>query len=197
MDKAALMDSSVADAMGTSKGEIIGSHLLPKLDDDFVKNNPDIAKDIMEMDKRVNELFEETNFDPFLVNVTERNDDKFKMFKAFSETHGAYYQQANSSFRESLGNIEGKARYGRNADFGFSSFEDAERAKKQLDERFVTQGDEKYTTNVVEDAGGFYVEMDWARKYDPFSARLFGENQLLVSLPVLQLQHVTYQHQWF
>lgn len=176
MDKAALMDGSVADAMGTSKGEIIGSHLLPKLDDDFVKNNPDIAKDIMEMDKRVNELFEETNFDPFLVNVTERNDDKFKMFKAFSETHGAYYQQANSSFRESLGNIEGKARYGRNADFGFSSFDDAERAKKQLDERFVTQGDDKYTTNVVEDAGAYYVEMDWARKYDPFSARVFGEN---------------------
>lgn len=176
MAKAAIMDGSVADAMGTSKGEIIGSQLLPKLDDDFVKNNPDIAKDIIEMDKRVNELFEETNFDPFLVNVTERNDDKFKMFKAFSETHGAYYQQANSSFRESLGNIEGKARYGRNADFGFTSFQDAERTKKQLDERFVTQGDEKYTTNVVEDAGAYYVEMDWARKYDPFSARMFGEN---------------------
>lgn len=176
MSKAALMNDAVAESMGTTKGEIIGSNLLPKLDDDFVKNNPDIAADIQAMDKKVNELFEESKFDPFLVNVTERNDEKFKLFKAFSETNGAHYQQSNSSLRESMGAIEGKARYGRNADFGFSSAEDATRAQKQIDERFITQGEDAYNTKVVEDAGQWYVEMDWKRKYDPFSAKMFGEN---------------------
>lgn len=174
LDKSAIMSTQQADAMGTSKGEIVGSHLLPKLDDDFVKNNPDIAKDIHEMDKHVNELFEETNFDPFLVNVTERNDDKFKIFKAFSETTGAYYQQSNSSFRESLGAIEGKARYGRNADFGFTTIEQAEQAKKQVDESFVSTDVQDFKTNIINEFDQYYVEMDWKRTYDPFSARMFG-----------------------
>lgn len=174
LSKSALMDDAVAEAAGTSKGEIVGSNLLPKLEDDFIKNNPDISKDILEIDKKVNELFGETNFDPFLVNVTERADDKAKLFKSFSETHGAYYQQANSSFRESLGNIEGKARYGRNADYGFKSIEDAQRAEGQIKQSFISTTDQSFNTNIVKDNEQFYVEMDWKRTYDPFSTRMFG-----------------------
>lgn len=176
MAKSAIMQTQAAEAMGTSKGEIIGSSLLPKLDDDFVKNNPDIAKDIHEMDARVNELFGETNFDPFLVNITERNDEKFKLFKAFSETNGAYYQQANSSYRESLGAIEGKARYGRNADFGFTTLEDAQLAQRQMDESFLTEGTQSFKTNVIKENDQYFVDMDWRRDYDPFSARMFSAN---------------------
>jgi len=174
LSKAAIMDDAIAEAAGTSKGEILGTNLLPKLDDEFVKNNPDISKDILEMDRKVNELFNESHFDPFLVNVTERAEDKATLFKAFSETHGAYYQQANSSFRESLGNIEGKARYGRNADYGFKTIEDAQRAKDQIDNTFITTDDQTFKSNIVGDNGQFYVEMDWKRTYDPFSSRMFG-----------------------
>lgn len=176
LSKAAIMDDEIAAAAGTSKGEIIGSNLLPKLDDDFVKRNPDIANDITEMDKKMSETFGESNFDPFLVNVTERADDKAKTFKAFAEVNGAHYQQSNSSFRESLGNIEGRARYGRNADFGYSSIDDAQRAEEQIKQSFVSTEDQTFATKIVNDNDQWYVEMDWKRSYDPFSARMFGVN---------------------
>lgn len=191
LSKAAIMDDSIADAAGTSKGEIIGSNLLPKLDDDFIKNNPDLSKDILEMDRKVNELFNETNFDPFLVNVTERADDKARLFKSFSETHGAYYQQANSSFRESLGNIEGKARYGRNADYGFKSIEDAQRAEEQIKQSFISVDDQTFKTNVIQDNGQFFVEMDWKRTYDPFSSRMFGIDSANASFAGVSINSVS------
>jgi hypothetical protein len=175
MAKAAAMDEQLARAMGTTPGEVWGGFVLPKLDDDFVKNYPGVAAELRKMDSKINDLFEETKLDPFLVDTTERATDKAKLYQAFKEASGPTYQQANSSFRESLGEIEGKARYGSNEHHGFETIEDAIAAERQIKEQFPDAGTHTYKTNVVQDNGGqWYVDMDWKKEYDPFSAREFG-----------------------
>lgn len=167
----AILDPAVARASGAEPGEIVGSFSLEKLDDDFIKNNPDISKDLEKWDREFNNLYDEVALDPYLVDTVERTVEKERIYRTFQETQGAYYQASNSTLNESLGAIEGRARYGRNADFGFNSAEEAILAENHLKENFVSTDTSKYTTNIVQENGQWYVDMNWKREYDPFTAR--------------------------
>ncbi len=165
-----MADETFAEAVGTNRGEIIGDWVLPKVEDTFGRVNPDLAKDIGQLDKRMNELFDQTKFDPFIVPISQREQDKVALFRSFQETiQGAHYQQANSTFNESLGKIEGKATFGRNPDYGFATIDDAKFAEEKIKQSFPD-----FSTNVVNKNNQFYVQMDWSKQYDPFSSRYFG-----------------------
>lgn len=171
----AVIDPSIASATGVEPGNIIGGFVLPKIEDDFLKNNPDIVKDLDRLDQKFTQLFKDTELDPFLVNTTEREVDKKVIYETLQQTAGGHYQQANSSYRESLGKVEGVARYGRDADFGYNTATEAIELEKRIKDSFKSDTLHSYNTRVVEDNGGqWYVEMDWTKEYDPFSARQFG-----------------------
>lgn len=169
MGTQAIQNPAVAESMGTNAGEIVGEWVLPKLDDTFGQIRPDLAKNLEQLDKSMHDLFTETRFDPFLVPVTQREADKAEIFRAMEEVNAPYYQQSNSTYRESLGKIEGKALFGRNQDYGFESQADAVFAKEKLDKTFPDN-----TTSIINRDGSFFVQMDWKKEYDPFSARFFG-----------------------
>lgn len=174
---------SAAAAAGTSPGEILGSMVLPKVDPDFIKNNPDAYKTLLEFDKTFTKLFEDTKIDPFLVNTTERMKDQKIIYETLQQARGAHYQVPNSVFEESLSELRGVARYGKDADFGFNTLAEATLAEANLKSTFKSTGVSKYETKIVQDNGGqYYVDMDWVKEYDPFSSRVFGNSSTDASI---------------
>lgn len=118
----ALLDDSgkVADAMGTSRGEILGEQLpqWTKAIDDI---NPDLAEKLRANDRYFSNTLAENTLDPNFVEVTKRGIDREKIYRTFKEAKGAHYQQANSTMIDDLTSIHGTAVFGRNAENGFST----------------------------------------------------------------------------
>ena len=164
-----VIDPELAKAAGTTPGEIAGSFAFEKYDDDFLKNNSDIAKDLDDWDKVFNKRYDDTTLDPYIVDTVERTKDKEKIYRTFQETQGAHYQASNSYVSESLGVVEGRARFGKNSDFGFNTMEEAITAENNIKINFPDN-----TTSVIQEFNQFYVDMKWKKEYDPFSSRMFG-----------------------
>lgn len=160
---AVIDDGKLANAMGTNKAEILADSLFPKLDADVLLH-PDIAKDIRKVDEYFAQVHQDTQFDPFLVNVTQRDIDKEKLVETFKEHKGAHYQQANSIIEESVDNISGTAVFGRNADYGFIGKEQAEKAAKEI-------GDDAF---VVHNNGMWYVHKPFSMDYNPYETLAMG-----------------------
>lgn len=179
-----ILDPASARASGAEPGEIVGSFSLEKIDDDFIRNNPDISKDLDKWDREFNNLYDEVALDPYLVDTVERTVDKERIYRSFQETQGSYYQASNSTMNESLGAVEGRARFGRNSDFGYNSAEEAINAEKNLKENFQDTETNKYQTSIVQDNGQWYVDMNWKKQYDPFSARVFDIEASFMSADV-------------
>lgn len=163
MYTAASMDDELAEGIGTNKAEILSDSLFPKLDKDVLQH-PDIANDLLKMDKYFNQVMKDGEFDPFLVPISQREKDKEVLFNSFKENKAAHYQQSNSVVRETVDNISGVAVFGRNADYGFTTAEDAAYAAKQIGE----------DANVVQRNGQWYVEKPYSIDYDPLETLAMG-----------------------
>lgn len=169
----ALLDDTgkLADSMGTSKGEIL-SDALPA----WVKNvddvHPDIAEKLRANDKYFNDVLNENVVDPNFVDIVARDVDKTVIYNAFKEARGGHYQQSNSTMVDSLTDVSGTALFGRNAEFGWSSNEAAQQALKDIQESVPAL--DKVNAKVVNRNNQFYVEYNYAKKYDPFTEFAMG-----------------------
>lgn len=165
----------MAKALGTSKGDILSDTVFPKLDQD-VLTHPDLADALTKMDKYFSETMKSTEFDPFLINVTQRDQDKAVLFKTIKENKGAHYQQSNSVVNERIDEISGLAVYGRNADYGFSSAEEATASANKMKEQLTKEDGD--LLQITEKSGQWYVERPYSLKYDPYSSLLFGKDSV-------------------
>lgn len=173
MFSAAMMDDDLAKAMGTDKGSIMADNLFPKLDKD-VLDHPDISKEIQKMDAYFAGVYKDTEFDPFFVPVTKREQDKEKLFNTIKEVKSATYQQSNSVMRETIDSVEGVAVYGRNDAYGFSSADEAENAMQKMRES-VPEAD-RAALYVDQKNGQWYVNRPYRLEYDPYEAYTFGKD---------------------
>ena len=177
----ALLDDSDkrADSMGTSKGEIL-SDALPG----WVKNvddvHPDIAEKLRANDKYFNDVLNENVVDPNFVDIVARNADKTVIYNAFKEARGGHYQQSNSTMVDSLTDVSGTALFGRNAEFGWSRVEDAQQALKDIQESVPAL--DKVNAKVVNRNNQFYVEYNYAKKYDPFTEFAMGSQTISANI---------------
>ncbi len=165
--------NELATALGTDKGSIMADGLFPKLDKD-VLDHPDIAKEIQKMDGYFSGVYKETEFDPFFVSVTKRDQDKEKLFNTLQEVKGATYQQSNSVLREKIDSVEGVAVYGRNNTYGYTNVEDAENALAKMKEQVPpTERDGLY---IDQKNNQWYVNRPYKLEYDPYEAFTFGKD---------------------
>lgn len=170
----ALLDDSgkLADAMGTSRGDIL-SEQLPAWVKSVDEIHPDIAEKLKANDTYFTNSMNENILDPNFTDVTVRAQDKEVMYRAFKESKGAYYQQANSIMVDDLTSTSGTAVFGRNAEFGFDTSEDATRAMQDLQE--VLPASDRLNAKVVQKGNGqHYVEYNYSKQYDPFTEFAMG-----------------------
>lgn len=169
----ALLDDSgkIADAMGTSRGEILGEQ-LPQWTKALDDINPDLAEKIRANDRYFSNTLQENILDPNFVDVTARGIDREKIYKTFKEAKGAHYQQANSTMVDDLTSIHGTAVYGRNAENGFST--EVAAKQKMEDLKAVLPPDDVTNMSVRNVNGQYYVNVDYSRNYNPFDEFMMG-----------------------
>lgn len=115
-----------AKSLGTTKGEII-AEVLPKLNlAEDASVHPDLRKkletQISEDDAKFKQSIEEIRFDPNVQDAAARISDREKVFDIIRETRGPTYMQNKSFLENTVGDIfEGKAVFGRDSNYFFSS----------------------------------------------------------------------------
>lgn len=168
----------LAKAMGTSRGEIIGDWQLPKLEEQFGQLRPDVREYLDRLDKQIGGLYEETQLDPSLYNVSKLLTDREKVIQAIKEVKGPYYQQANSVFQESADKITGSSLFGRNETFGYDTKLSAEYALEQVKEAAKYLGEDWKVNDVslVNKNNQWYVKWNWENNDYALNRLVFGDD---------------------
>lgn len=166
----------LAHAFGTTRGDIVGDWQLPKLDEQFGDLVPDVREYLTRLDKQAQGLYEETQFDPSLVQVSKHMEDREKIIQTIKEVKGPYYQQANSVFSETADKLSGSSLFGRNETFGYDTrlsaeyaLEEVKQASKYLDENWKVA-----EPTIVEKNGQFYIKFDWEKTGYKINELAFG-----------------------
>jgi hypothetical protein len=190
----ALKDKSgiISEGLGAEKGSIVNDWVLPKLDENIAKDNPDLAAKIHELDNQMEREFNDFRYDPNIVDATKRDQDAANIFQVIKENRGSYYQQSNSMVSlPSTGMSEGTMVFGPNATGKFLTFDEATEAAKNLAYSIKQLPEsERGNLNIVgtgtdkkgKPVGPFHLEWKWNRVYDDISIRTFGPDSIQTSV---------------
>lgn len=181
----------LAESLGASKGEIIGDFVLPKVPDEILKENPDLAAKLIKEDKAADYSFELHRLDPNILDVEQRAKD---MDIVLNLTKDPTYQQANSVISSPGINVfEGRATYGKDSTFPYASVEDAEFAKNQLDVKLMDVPPElRGTTSIRKTDNGWVVDHQWRKQYNDMDDIIFGADAVkstFAGLSINSLKH--------
>lgn len=181
-------------------GVLIHKYVLPKTTEKSpdVRNNPSLHQEIIKLNKDLENVLENTQFDPNVIDVEQRRSDISAVTKIINESTSPTYMQANSLVNVADTLFQVKAVFGRDSNYFFNSRESVINAydnlKQQLDslpqeERgsvYITdrltgqkytpdslRADPKFTADVM-DNKQFAVEWEYNKEYDLLANALNG-----------------------
>ena len=128
----ALSNDATAMALRTTKDKLVNSYVLPKLEEEYGPVVADAAEAITRHDVVLNKVFEETEFDPNVTNVTKLVADREAYLKIMAETSGPRLNLPSSMLESGIDGLKGKAVFGRNENYGYSTEMAADYALNQL-----------------------------------------------------------------
>jgi len=205
--KAGIEDSSGQTATSIGAGEpgvLIHKYVLPKTSEKFpdVRNNPDLHRDIIELNKKLENVLETTRFDPNVINVEERMSDISAVNRIINERTAPTYMQSNSRVNVADTTFEFKAVFGRDSNYLFNSRESVinaydnlkslvdtlpaeEKGSVYITDRITGQkytpdslrADPKFTSDVM-DNKQFAVEWEYKKDYDLLDVTLNGPDSV-------------------
>jgi hypothetical protein len=176
-------NEQLAKALGTDKGTLLHDTALPKLEQ-VLKDYPDLhAKMINEMDVKADYSFNLLKYDPNIVKVVEREADLDLILNVAKE-QTPFYQQTNSVLTNpGQGVYEGKMVFGKNADYPFTTIEEASEAAKTIQASINKLPDEfNPTVEIVRQPDGIKVVASWKKEYDELGALLFGPDAVKTTI---------------
>lgn len=205
--KAGIEDSTGQTALSLGADEpgiLIHKYVLPKTlqERPDVRNNPDLHKDIIESTKILENVLENTQFDPNIIDIEARLSDIDAVTKIINEKQAPSYQQSNSRVNIADNIFEFKAVFGRDSNYFFNSRESVinafdnlkklidslpqeERGSVYITDRITGQkytpdslrADPKFTADVM-DNKQFAVEWEYKKEYDLLDAFLNGPDSV-------------------
>lgn len=205
--KAGIEDSTgqTSLALGAEEpGVLIHKYVMPKTLQELpdVRNNPDLHKDIIESTKALENVLENTQFDPNIVDIDARLSDIGAITKIINEKQAPTYQQSNSRVNIADNVFEFKAVFGRDSNYFYNSREsvinaydnlkklvesipEEERGSVYITDRITGQkytpdslrADPKFTADVM-DNKQFAVEWEYKKEYDLLDAFLNGPDSV-------------------
>ncbi len=205
--KAGIEDTTGQVATATGAGEsgvLIHKYVMPKTLQELpdVRNNPDLHKDIIESTKNLEQVLEDTQFNPNVIDIDVRLADIDAVNKILNEKQSATYQQSNSRVNVADNVFEFKAVFGRDSNYFYNSRESVinaynslktlveslpaeERGSVYITDRITGQkytpdslrADPKFTADVM-DNKQFAVEWEYKKEYDLLDAILSGPDSV-------------------
>ena len=193
-----------ATVIGAEPGVLIHKYVLPKTSEKFpdVRNNPDLHKDIIDLNKKLEGVLEDTQFDPNVINVEQRIQDISAVNQIINEATAPTYMQSNSRVNIADTVFEFKAVFGRDSNYFFNSRESAinaldnlkrltealpveERGSVYIVDRLTGQkytadslrSDPRFTADVM-DNKQFAIEWAYKKEYDLLSSVLNGPDSV-------------------
>src|SRR3990167_2261597 len=174
----------LAEALGTDRGTIVHDWVMPKpIPDVEQKMRPDLVEELNKMDAEMRGLFQETRYDPNLMNATRREEEVGRVWEVIKESRGPTYQQANSTILETDNVFEGKAIYGRNNSSGYLRESDATKAKDNLIKSLQELPEEyRGTVEIVKEGSEHYIQHTWKKEFDELGSLVFGPDAIKTSV---------------
>ena len=174
----------LAAALGTTKEALVADWTLAKITQDLA-DRPDLTNKIIELDKKMSGLFEETRVDPNIYPVTQIAEEKAKYVAIMTEASGPKLLQSQSAldfeFADTGSYLKGKSLYGRNETNGYETQMGAEYALEQMKQTTASLPDPG-KLDIIERDGQYFLQWEFTRKYDPLDHLTFGEDALQAHL---------------
>ena len=135
--EAAIKDDTgqTATALGAEEpGILVHKYVLPKTTEKAadVRNNPDLHQQIIKLNKDLENVLENTQFDPNVIDVEQRRADIEAVTKVINESNLATYMQSNSLVNVADTLFQVKAVFGRDSNYFFNSRESVINAYNNL-----------------------------------------------------------------
>ena len=181
---AAVADSTgqLATAMGTSREAIVSQWGLPKIQDEFGFVYPDIQRALEKIDLELNEVYQRTEVDPYLVPKTQMDADLEKLSATFKEAAGPSYSMSNSVVTIDNKGINAKMVFGKTDNYGYETELAAQSAANDLAQRL--KGLKEFEQNppkVEQIEDQYFITLNTTRPYDPFVKLAMGDDVLKTS----------------
>jgi len=190
---AALVDptNELAKALGTTKESIISDYTLPKVTQDLA-HRPDLMENLIETDRRLSGLFEETRIDPNIYPKSVLEADKARYVAIMTQAKGPKLLQSQSAldfeWTEQSTFLKAKALFGRDSNFGYTTELAAETAANQLRQSVKGLPEEGNVTVISRQPLGpqqppeYFVQWEFKREYDPLDHLTMGQDALQAHL---------------
>lgn len=168
-------DGTEAQHLGTSKLEMVNDSLFTKLDDDINSYYPNTYQKLKLMDKEFEGAIKQAEVNPLVHNPQEREREVELYLKTLQGLQGGVYNQANSTLHFGRIQAEGKALYGRTADYGWDTVENANFAAE-----FHRKNNPDARTNVIQNevSGQWFVQSDWAKPFNQADRWMFDAHSM-------------------
>jgi hypothetical protein len=187
----------ITSTLGADKASLLNTYVLPKIKDEFGDIHPDARVALEAMDKRMADLRTEVEFNPNVYPVSQILAEREAYMQILTEVEkphlllsssvldipaeaklfgraGKDYEALVDSGTKSL---EGTAVFGRNANHGYSTKEQAENYMDTL--KFRSQHlSEPGNYSILEKDNQFYVKWDFKREYKPLDHMVFGADSI-------------------
>jgi hypothetical protein len=181
-------------------GVLVHKYVMPKTVEKAadVRNNPDLHQDIIKMNKDLENVLENTQFDPNVIDIEQRRSDITAVNKIINESSSPTYMQSNSLVNVADTVFEVKAVFGRDSNYFFNSRESVinaydnikqaveaipedSRGSVYIKDRLTGQkytpdslrADPKFTADIM-DNKQFSIEWEYKKEYDLLDAVLRG-----------------------
>ena len=172
-------DETMADAMGTTRADLIAETVLPKINEELTQIYPDTAQRLRELDATFLEHMEKGKVDPYLFDQAAiRHDMDLHMELAWQQHN--LYPQVSSSYIENTGSaMRGHMIYGKAENLGFTDEYELFDKMTQLRHKIAKQLDQKprdVNLSIVEDptTGTKFIKWDFFNIYDPVKNTALG-----------------------
>lgn len=161
--------------LGTSKGQIIADGLFTKLDTDLDTVYPNIYQKLKTIDNEVHGIIKQTETNALVTDIAAREREVDEFLKVQRGLQGGVYNQANSTIHFGRVQAEGIATYGRTADYGWNTAEEANVAREA-----IAKHNPNFETEVVQigGAGQWYVQQTWNKPFNQSDRWMFGAHSM-------------------
>jgi len=189
--------SAAAEAINTTKAEILNTYVLPKIPDEFGPIHPDIRNKLAAADKDLNAVYDYSEFNPHVTDVDTILAERDQYITLMSETERSHLLLSSSVLditpeKTAFGRkgsqheayvisdrnqLSGTAVFGRNSYYGYSTHKKAENYQKKLEAQAESLPD-KGNFQIIERDGQFYIQWDFKREYNEWEHLSFGAESL-------------------
>jgi len=189
----AILDETgeIAKAAGTSHGEVMQHWYMPKWDEQGLELVPNLKEKVAKYEAASKEGYEISQFNPALYDITATKADIDEIHNFIKESEYPIYNQGSSTFNSAelnnelstSKNFSGLATFGKTADYGFTSVEEATKAMNKQKRIFPSSLESTFEVKELV-PGQWFIRMKWNRQVDPIDLLMFGENAVETSFHI-------------